>query len=296
MPFEYKFIQALDEDLKKQLQDNYNIDELDIEDIYTNTQLSKIEQRSNYLYVFLQFPEYNSTRRKFSIKEVHCLISDKYLLILDKHNFKHVQQFESVREGILDSEDGPFATFYEMLDFVLTRIFRAINKFRLEVGELEASLFDADVDTDHTNLIMEIQIVKRNLINFISIISPLKSTITELQTKYTKFIDNKGVELLDDSLDKIKKMINNLNNYRQQMDMVTETNEVLIAHNSNETIKRLTSVNLIAIIPMAVTSFFGMNVYFGWNSDSIAPLIVIIITVLMMTYLTLYYFKKKNWL
>ena len=103
--------------------------------------------------------------------------------------------------------------------------------------------------------------------------------------------------MLDDSLDKVKKMINNLNNFREQMTMISETNEALIARNTNDTIKILTAVSLIAVIPTAITSFFGMNVYFGWTTiDSYFPVALISFVVVSATVITLFYFKKKRWL
>lgn len=293
--FDYQLIKGLDEELKITLFEKYKIEELDIEDVYTSTQLSKIEQRKDYLYVALQFPEYDKVKRHFDLKEIHCFINPGYFLVIDKDNFKHLNQFDNLKETFLSHDYDSFDVFYEMLDFFVTKIFRVIGKFRAEIADLERGLFDEGGDKE--DLITEIQIIKRNLINFTSIISPLKTLIEEMQTKYTAFIDADGKEFLDDSLDKVKKMMNNLGNFRDQMVMITETNESLIARNTNETIKILTAVNLIAVVPTALASFFGMNLYFGWDvtKESLLPFLAITSLILAATLATYIYFKKKKW-
>jgi len=297
--FEYKFFELLDESLKETLTNQYSVDELDVEDVYTNTQLSKVEQHSNYMYVALQFPEYNQSSRHFLTKEVHCFVSEKYLLVIDKHKFKHVGQFQEVVEAVMVEEEKSFYVFYEMVDFIITKIFRVMSKFRDEITDMENRLFsDRGSHLVKKDLITDLEKVKRNLIDFVSIISPLESTIVELQTKHNKFVDNEGVEWLDDSLDKIKKMLNNLINFRQQVDMIIETNEALIARNTNDTIKILTAVNLAVVMPTMITSFFGMNVYFGLdvNNPTFIPLIIIILTAIVSVVGIFVYFKKKKWL
>ncbi len=81
--FEYNFHIGLDKDLKDSMSSQYGIAELDIEDVFTDTQLSKIEARKTYLYVCLQFPEYDRSIRQFFIKEIHIFVAPKFLLLID---------------------------------------------------------------------------------------------------------------------------------------------------------------------------------------------------------------------
>jgi magnesium transporter len=288
----YKTFNGLSDDLKIILKDIYCIDNLDIEDVFTNTQLSKIEQRNEYLYVALEFPEYDKSRRHFVNKEIHCFISQTYLLVIDKHNFKHFQQFHNLKDAFVDENSTPFYQFYEMLDFIITKVFRVLGKFRAEVQEIELQVFD-DVEDD---LVKEVLIIRRNLTNFMSIMYPLERVVLDLETKYTRFIDQRGIEKLDDSLDKIKKMLNTLANFKEQLVLITEANESQIARSTNQVIKTLTVFNIIIFVPSLITGFFGMNTYFGWFSkeDSLLPLAVVIATMIIMTAITFVYFKVRK--
>jgi magnesium transporter len=288
----YKTFSGLSDELKIILKDGYQIDNLDIEDVFTNTQLSKIEQRPQYLYVALEFPEYDKSRRHFVNKEIHCFISETYFLVVDKHNFKHFQQFHNLKDALLEKNSTPFHQFYEMLDFIITKVFRVLGKFRSEVQEIELQVFD-DIEDD---LVKEVLIIRRNLTNFMSTIYPLERVLLDLETKYTRFIDQRGIEKLDDSLDKIKKILNTLANFKEQLVLITEANESQIARSTNQVIKTLTVFNIIIFVPSLITGFFGMNTYFGWFSshESLLPLLVVIITIIVATVVTFVYFKVRK--
>jgi magnesium transporter len=283
---------GLTEDLKTILRDDYTIDYLDIEDVFTNTQLSKIEQRPEYLYVALEFPEYDKTKRQFLRKEVHTFVSQNYVFFVDKNEYKHFLQFNNLKEALTETEYSNVTVFYEMLDFVITKIFRVLGKFRAEISDIENRVFD-DLEDD---LLKEILIVRRNITNFLSIIYPLEQVIIDLQTKYTKFIDSKGQEKLDDSLDKIKKMINILTNYKEQIVLLTETNESQIARSTNQTIKTLTVFNIIIFVPSLITGFFGMNVWFGniGSSENWYALLFVLVIMIVSTIATFIVFKVKD--
>lgn len=302
MPFVYKTIQRseMTSDLKQILSAVYEINDLDIEDVFTDTQLSKYERRDNYMYVSLQFPEFDKDLKRVVAKELHCFVGAKFLLIINKHDFRQFQKFDEFKKDeVLEENQKSVFAFYEILDFIVTRLFRALRKFKIEVENLENRLND---DLTH-DLITEIQIVKRNLINFISLISPLQDLIYDLQIHYNKFLQNNedgvsNVELLDDSLDKVKRMLNNLRNYSQQVTIIGETNEALIARNTNQVIKLMTAVSIFALVPSGLAGFFGMNIYMGWDpaEKDFRPLILAIVLMGTMMGGAIYYFKKHKWI
>ena len=293
--FTFDFVNGLDSELKTKMENEYLIDSLDVEDVFTDTQLSKIEQKEDYLYICLQLPEYDRSERKFLIKEVHSFVSPKYFLLIDKNNSKHAKQFVNLKDNFLSEDQASsFRLFYEMLDFFILKSYKVIYKFISKINAVEEDIFNFNTKQD---LLKEILIIKRNLINFESTIEPIAELIKNLQTINTHFVTTNGIEFLDDSLDKIKKILNSTSNFKEQMNLLTETNESLIARNTNETIKALTSVNIIVLIPTIITSFFGMNIYFGWDPTSMnfTQLLQIILMTIFSTTIVWWYFRNKRW-
>lgn len=290
----FEIIEGVTEELKARLQEEFDADKLDIEDVFTYTQLAKIERKEKYLYIALHFPQFDKTARHFVSKEVHCFITNEKALIIDKDRLRFLPDFVEAY-GTQIEDWTTFDAFYEMLDYVVTRLFKVIGKFQQEIRSIEDAIFTT---ADKQQLLLDILVVKRNLINYLSIIGPLYKAINELETKHANVITKKGLEKIDDSYDKIEKILNNLTNYKEQITLLKETNETLIATSTNETVKKLTGINLLVFVPSIVTSFFGMNVYFGLlgSEQSWWPIVWIIGVILALTISFYLYFRKKGWI
>jgi magnesium transporter len=118
----------------------------------------------------------------------------------------------------------------------------------------------------------------------------------ELQTRQSAYLGSEGIEYIDDTLDKIKKIENNLTNFNQQITILKETNETQIVQSTNKTIKALTSVNLLILIPSIITSFFGMNVYLGWDlgGQNVWPVLGIVVAIIISIFSTYFLLKSKK--
>jgi magnesium transporter len=287
--FLFLYFTGVDDDLERTLGEDYNIDESDVEDIFTDTQLSKIEIREKYIYIAIQFPEFDKSTQRFIIKDLHCFVSDDWLIVIDKNEYKHFKQFINFEQQIVDFMNS-FLMFAELLDFCTTKTYKMITKFKSQIIELESDLFTFQDDLD---VLKDILIFKKNIINFQSVIEPLRGVMVELQQKNKKLrpID---VEWLDNSLDTIKKIINNLQNFKEQMVLLSDTNEALINRTTNNRVRTLTAVSLIGLVPSFWVGFFGMNVHFGFSEDSLVPLILISSIIFVSCGGLLLLFRKKG--
>jgi magnesium transporter len=247
--------------LRNKLKNDFHIGEEDIEDIFSPTQLSKYEIRKNYAYFALQFAEID-VKNKFHIQQIHCFISPKYLFIIDEDGFGGIRDFDRRRNALVSREHyNSFDLFYELLDMSVIRMFEILSATHNRIKSLETTVFSDDSGNDQLS---EIQDIKKNIINFKSLLMPLYDMFDELSLKHTDLIDETGKEAIDDSLDKIKKLINRLDNFREIMKLLTETNEMITARSTNQNVRRLTLFNVLLLCPTLVAGFFGMNVHFGW--------------------------------
>lgn len=287
------------EALRNKLEKDFHIHEDDIDDIFSPTQLSKFEIRKHYAYFALQFAEADE-KNKIHIQQIHCFISSKYLFIIDEDGFGGIRDFDR-RRSLLVSRNkyNSFDLFYELLDMSVIRMFGFLSTIHGRMKNLESTIFSHDsIENDQLS---EIQDIKKNIINFKSLLTPLYDMFDELSLKHTDLIDETGKEAIDDSLDKIKKLINRLDNFREMMKLLTETNEMLTARSTNQNVRRLTLFNVLLLCPTLVAGFFGMNVHFGWftllsANSALTPLGVIALTMLATTGATYFFFLWKKWI
>lgn len=297
--FEYIYTDKIDKEILDILKHKVKADELDIDDVLSDTQLSKLEKNSRYLYIALQFPELHKTNKNIYVeRDIHCFLCSEFIVIINKEGLEYLTEFNEKRDQILDYPHNPYNVFYEMLDFCTKKAYRKIIYFKKQIADLEKDIFNFETGyRTSKDLIRDILMTKRNIINCLSIMLPLKEVIEEISNKATSVIDKRGLEELDDTLDKLKKIINSLVNYKDQMNLLAETNEAMIARNTNEVIKILTAISLIALIPTIITGFFGMNIWLGWDSavSSYTQIIAIFLSIVIFCYFTFIWMKNKNW-
>lgn len=327
------YYNKLSQELRQKLEER-DFTDLDIEDVWTDTQLSKFELQQDYVYVAIELPQFNKKTRHFLTKEIHFFITHSELIVINKDKYQDLEDlFEAIEtfggfdqelsfqkeyeksskkginglrvETIFKNKENrtPIGFFYEIFDHLITQKFFAIGKFRSEIRDIEEDTFRFEAShKDNQSLIKEIVSVKRNLANFKSILIPVRDIVLALENPDQReiitqngFINNEGFLKLDDSLDKLKKLLSTIDNFREQMELITQTNEIIASRTTNETVKRLTFINLIFLIPNIITSFFGMNVFFGWKEDHAWPAWSILSFIIGVTITILIIFRSKKW-
>jgi magnesium transporter len=296
--FQYIEHHWLSDSLRNKLKNEFHIVESDIEDVFSPTQLSKFEIRKNYAYFALQFAETDG-KNKVHIQQIHCFVSLKFLFVIDEDGFAGIRDFDRRRTSLVSTKNyNSFDLFYELLDMSVIRMFAILSTIHTRIKSLEATIFSEE--SMGNDQLSEIQDIKKNIINFKSLLMPLYDMFEELSLKHTDLIDETGKEAIDDSLDKIKKLLNKLDNFREMMKLLTETNEMITARSTNQNVRRLTLFNVLLLCPTLIAGFFGMNVHFGWftllsENSALIPLWVIVITMLMITGCTYLFFLWKKW-
>ncbi len=162
-----------------------------------------------------------------------------------------MRDFDRRRNSLVSRDHyNSFDLFYELLDMSVIRMFDLLSSIHHRIKTLENTIFSEDsIENDQLS---EIQDIKKNIINFKSLLMPLYDMFDELSLKHSNLIDETGKEAIDDSLDKIKKLINRLDNFRDIMKLLTETNEMLIARSTNQNVRRLTLFNVLLLCPTLV--------------------------------------------
>lgn len=297
--FQYYEYRGTDEFLQQKLHDEFHIHEDDIEDVFSSTQLSKFETRKNYIYFALQFPAFRSDNSRVVIQQIHAFVSKDFLFVIDEDGFTAVKEFDNIRNKLVKHEHyNSFDLFYELLDISVISMFRLLYIVQARIRRVEAILFSEDMH--ETDLISDIQDIKNSIINFKYILSPLEEMLEEILEKRSNLIDEVSREAIDDSLDKIKKLVNRLESFREIMKLLTETNEMIIARNTNQNVRRLTLFNILLLGPSVIAAFFGMNVHFGWltvtETHNLWPVTIILLLMIMMIGGMYLFLRKKRWI
>lgn len=101
------------------------------------------------------------------------------------------------------------------------------------------------------------------------------------------------MKLLDDVEVELQQAYTTANIYSDILERQRSGYASIISNNLNGTMKKLTTITIILMIPAAISGFFGMNVPNGMENWWFAFPLILLITVLVIA-ISYYSFKKRN--
>ena len=146
----------------------------------------------------------------------------------------------------------------------------------------------------------DISNAKQEIINFRKVIRPQRAVLRDLERLKTRFLTppEEGEELdiyFDDIGDAHERIWDMLENYKEVVQGLEETNESYISHRVNEILRVLTAISVIVLPLTLIASIWGMNVGVPGEGDSedfyavVAGMAVILVGMLA-------FFRKRGWL
>lgn len=278
------------------LEDKFDFHHLDFEDCLTTNQRAKIDRYDDYLFLILHLPV-KANDGSIASKELDIFVTDNTVITLHKNISVLNKLFEDARDKIQVQENlmgqSPGYLIYTILNSLYETGFTLLDSLTTEASELEKEVFDIDLTTDK---LKDILALKKDLINFRRIILPQRSVIAQLEHIYMGNNNSEDLEVyFDNIVDKIEKIYSILENQKEIVASLQETNEAIIFHNTNNIIRVLTVFSVIMMPLSVITGFFGMNVDLPIANNPIAYFAILIFMFAVLG-IMLIFFRFKKWL
>lgn len=278
------------------LEDKFDFHHLDFEDCLTTNQRAKIDRYDDYLFLILHLPV-QASDGSIASQELDIFVTDNTVITLHKNIGVLNELFENARNKIQVQENlmskSPGYLVYTILNSLYETGFTLLDSLTAEASELEKEVFDIDLTTDK---LKDILALKKDLINFRRIILPQRSVIAQLEHIYMGDNQNEDLEVyFDNIVDKIEKIYSILENQKEIVASLQETNEAIIFHNTNNIIRVLTVFSVIMMPLSVITGFFGMNVDLPIAKNPIAYFAILIFMLAVLAVM-LIFFRFKKWL
>lgn len=283
--------------LLEKIRESYSFHELDIEDCLSENQRSKIDEYEDYLFIILHIPFYDKRNQRVVSAEVDVFIKSNLLITIHWGTSKPLIELyeESKRSNTLRKEimgHGSGFLLYEIIDHLYSSAFPMLDKMERNVTSLERDVFSLSQQKD---MLKDILNMKKNIITFRRIISPQRQVIAQIEHKNKKFLPERLEVYFDDAVDKVEKMWSTLENLKELIESLQDTNESIISHTTNKVIKTLTVFSVVMLPLTFISSLYGMNVALpsAGNEDifNILAGIMVVIVISMLSY-----FKFKRWI
>jgi magnesium transporter len=245
------------EELLKQVQAEFGLHDLAIEDAHRAHQRPKLERYDDSLFIVLRTAQMNRVTRQPEFGETHLFVGPRYVVSV-RHGaslgYAEVRSRCEATPQLLAK--GPGFVLYALMDFVVDHYFPIVEALEDELEALEDTIFGGEFSRETTRRIYEL---KRNLLEFKRGVSPLVDVCNRLMRFDLEFIPEDTRPYFRDVYDhaiRINEMVDGL---RELLTSALEANLSLISVSQNEAMKRLAGWAAIIAVPTMIAGIYGMN-------------------------------------
>ncbi len=279
------------------LGEHFDFHDLDYEDVSSRNQRPKVDEYDDYLFIVLHFPRYDKSVARLNAAEVDIFVGPDYLITLPNeplqpisYLFDRCRASEELREQLFSKGAGYL--LYKIVDDCVDSSFPMLRKMGNKLERIEQEIFEGESSAE---VVRDISNVKQEIINFRKVVRPQRAAFRDLERTKTRYIAEDLDIYFDDIVDASERVWDMLENYKEVVQGLEDTNESAISHRVNEILRVLTAFSVIILPLTLIASIWGMNVRVP-GEQSITAFWIIIATMVVVLAAMLGYFRKRGFL
>jgi magnesium transporter len=278
------------------LEEHFEFHPLDYEDVMSRNQRPKIDEYEDYLFTVLHVPVFDKKVGRLNAGELDIFIGPDYLITLPntpippvEYLFERCRTNEDVREQLLSKGTGYL--LYKIVDNAFDYCFPMLRKMGNKLDRIEEEIFEGRSQ----EIVRDISNVKQEIINFRKVIRPQRAVLQDLERTKARYLADDLEIYFDDIIDASERIWDMLENYKEVVDGLEQTNESVLSHRVNEVLRVLTAFSVVILPLTLIASIWGMNVGVP-GEGSHAAFWTIIATMVGLLGSMLWYFRRRGWL
>jgi magnesium transporter len=283
------------------LEEQFDFHALDYEDVLSRNQRPKIDEYPDYLFIVLHFPIFDRQVKRLNAGELDIFVGRDYLVTIPntplqpiEYMFERCRQKEELRDQLFSQGSGYL--LYRVVDDGFDYCFPMLRKIGNKLDALETEIFEESRSED---IVRDISNAKQEIINFRKVIRPQRTVLRDLEKLEQPFLaPEEGDELeiyFDDIVDSHERIWDMLENYKEVVVALEETNESYISHRLNDILRVLTAFSVIILPLTLIASLWGMNVGVPGEGDP-GDFWLIVGGMVVLLLVMLAYFRRRRWL
>jgi len=254
-------INPTDEDLNF-LKEKFDFHPVLLSELKDPSTRMKIEVYDRLMFMIYYFANYNEFEQTSETIEVDFILTKDTIITVRYQNYIVVDQ---IFNSLKDNPSNPYLAqtpahlLYYILEEGLTFSLRQLAHIREKIQKIEDELFNKNKNYQK-NLIEKIAIVKRDVLNQRLIARPQHPILESLKQKGVQFF-GKDLEIyFNDLLGDYEKVWINLDNLKETIESLENTNNTFFESRTNEVVKILTILTFIMFPFSVIPNMFGMNI------------------------------------
>ena len=278
------------------LKENFNFHHFILDELLKPTMRPKVEKYDRYIFMVLHFPIFIQRIKRTFAREIDLLITPDAVITIHYESIEPLQEFldkcvmkGEIREKTMSKSAGHL--IYYIIENLFDFSFRELDHIQQKIDKIESKMFK----NAERKIIEDISIVRRDIANFIRTIKPQKTILNSLMARGPEFFGKEMKPYFTDMIGDYTRVVNELENHKEIIEALHDTNESLLTTRTNEIIKVLTLFAVIVFPLTLIAAIFGMN-------TKILPIVGrpndfwIVMGIMIMATIGMFgYFKYKKW-
>ncbi|HEY7603785.1 MAG TPA: magnesium transporter CorA family protein [Gaiellaceae bacterium] len=279
-----------------QLAERFGWHPLDLEDVLSKRQRPKVDEYPEYLFSVLHFPAYDKAIQRLNAAELDVFLGPDFLITLPNAEllpvtrlFARCEQDDGLRDSLFSKGSGYL--LYHVLDDLFDYCFPILDKIGHKLDSIEDEMFEGKAE----DVVRDLSNVKQEIISYRKIIKPERSTLRVLDGRAQRYLPKELDLYFDDIVDAAERIWDLLDNYKEVVEGLEQTNESVISHRQNNVLRILTVFSVVLLPLTLISGIFGMNVDFPGFGTAEAFWVIVGVMIGLAAGLVSF-FRFKRWL
>src|SRR6187549_3901711 len=220
------------------LEENFQFHALDLEDVLSRNQRPKIDVYDDYLFIVLHFPVFDPAAGRLGTGELDLFVGPGYVVTIPNqplqpvaYLFERCRAKEELREQIFSRGSGYL--LYRLVDDSFDYCFPMLRKIGNKLDALEDDIFEGRSE----EVVRDISNVKQEIINFRKVIRPQRPVLRDLERTKQRYLAEDLEVYFDDIVDASERIWDMLENFKEVIEALEDTNESVLSHRVNEVLR-----------------------------------------------------------
>src|SRR5882672_814522 len=275
-----------------EMQEEFNLHELAVEDASQGHQQPKIEEYGNSLFAVLKTIDVKQD--ELQVGEVDVFVGENYVLSVRRHS-EH--GFQSVRARC-ESEPhllkhGAAFVLYALMDAVVDRYFPVDNGVEAELEQVEERIFKRNTARSNIEALYSL---KQKLMTLKHAVEPLMEATGRLRGGRVPQLCSGMREYFRDVFDHLQRIHVSIEAIRDMQTTAIQVNLGMINLNETEVTKKLAAWAAIIAVPTLIAGIYGMNFKSMPEYDIPYGYPLCLAAMAMLDFLLYLWFKRIRWL
>jgi magnesium transporter len=278
------------------LEREFGFHPLAIEDVASRNQRPKLDAYDDYLFIVLHFPVFDKSQDRLLTAELDLFVGPDYLITLPDQNlpplaamFERYRARDEVRDNVFSKGTGYL--LYKIVDTCVDASFPMLRRMGDKLDRLEDDIFEGR----SAEIVRELSNAKQEIINFRRVVRPMRAVLRDLERTKQRYLTDELDVYFDDITDAAERIWDVLENYKEVAEALEDSNESVLSHRLNESLRVLTAFSVTLLPLTLLTGVFGMNFDLP-GDESLTEFWLVILLMGAVLGTVVYFFRRRGYL